>query len=182
MNDQPHYHPNPSYRPDLTPPPKRRVPWWAWILVGVFGLPALAVGGCTAIVAAGSLATEAADKAPVISTAAPEVPTSTYDPGIQTPPAEAPRPPKPVEQAPSYVPEDGTALVGKDVKPGTYQTRVVEGEFLSSCYWARLDRNGEILDNAISTSVGARMTVTVRKTDYALEVNCYGAVWKRVGP
>lgn len=78
---------------------------------------------------------------------------------------------------PSYLPEDGTLLVGKDVKPGTYQTRATGG----SCYWSRLDRDDEIIDNGLSTTPGAKMTVRVRATDYALEVRCGGATWKKVG-
>lgn len=84
-----HYHPSQpgQYRAPTQPPspPKRRVPVWAWVLVAVLALPALLIGGCTAVLAAGSLATEAADKAPVISTQTP-----TYDPGIQTPPTQRP--------------------------------------------------------------------------------------------
>ena len=184
--NQSHYHRDvPGQYPSPPQRPSKKLPWWAWVLIGVFGLPTLLIGGCSALVVAGGLANEAADPAPVTSSSSPEVPVETYDPGIQTPPTEAkpteaPKPPKPAEQAPSYLPEDGTLLVGKDVKPGTYQTRVIEGDFISSCYWARLDKSDEIIDNDIKTTVGARMTLTVRASDYALEVNCYGAVWKRV--
>ena len=186
-HDQPNYgygshQPGPYPAPPTPPrPAPKRMPRWGKVLLWVAAVPVALIGGCTAIVAGSGLAQQAADNAPVISTAEP-----TYDPGIQTPPTESPAPkatpraPKPVEQAPAYVPEDGTLLVGKDVKPGTYQTRVVEGDIISSCYWARLDANDEILDNDLKTTVGARMTVTVRASDYALEINCSGAVWKRV--
>lgn len=186
--NQSHYHPSqPGQYPAPQPPtpPRRRMPAWAWVLVILFGAPAVLVGGIIAIgVGAGLAGSVADDPTPVISTQTPEAPVETYDPGIQTPPTETkptPQPTKPVEKVPSFLPEDGTLLVGKDVKPGTYQTRVVEGEFLSSCYWARLDASGEIIDNQISTTVGARMTLKIRATDDAVEINCYGAVWKRVG-
>lgn len=188
MNGNSHYDPrNPGqYPPPPAPlPAKKRMPWWAWALVIVFGLPTLLIGGLMALYVAGDAAQNAADPAPVFSTSAPEAPTSTYDPGIQTPPTqnpatEVPSLPPATEATPSYLPEDGTLLVGQDVKPGTYQTRVTEGAVISSCYWARLDRNDEIIDNDIKTTVGARMTLTIRKSDYAVEINCYGAVWKRV--
>lgn len=85
---------------------------------------------------------------------------------------------------PSYLPEDGTLLVGKDVKPGTYQTRVTESYGIASCYWARLrslDGSRNIIDNGLGQTVGALMTLQVRSSDYAVEIRCNGATWKKVG-
>jgi len=174
-----HYHPSqPGQYPAPTPPPaKKKMPTWAKI-TAAFALPLFAIGGCTGAMLAGSgPAQQAADSAPVISQTPPTA--------SSTPTATAPVKPKPVEQAPPRVPEDGTLLVGKDVAPGTYQTRIPAKKFISSCYWARLrdtdDSIDSIIDNDLKTSAGALMTLKVRATDYAVEVNCGGAQWTRVG-
>lgn len=168
--------------PYTTPPPPapqrpNKMPRWVKALLIIVAVPVVAVGGCTAMVAGFGLANEAADKAPVASG------TSTYDPGINTPPTAGKSTRKPVEEAPPTVPSDGTLLVGKDVKAGTYQTRVPAGD-VPSCYWARLrDLDGDvhsITDNDIKMTVGALVTLRVRSTDYAVEINCHGATWTRV--
>jgi hypothetical protein len=135
------------------------------------------------MVAGSGLAQEAGDARPMISTDSP-----TYDPGINTPetkPTRTPKVPKPVEEVPSFLPQDGTLLVGKDVKPGTYQTKVPADSAVASCYWARLsDVDGNlssIIDNDMKMTAGAVMTLRVRSSDYAVEINCNGATWKRVG-
>ena len=159
------------------PAPKKGMPTWAKVVIAVCAIPTLGIGACSALVLGGGAAQEAADdKAPVVSTPA-AAPTTDAPPAAKT---AAPKPPKPVEEAPSMLPEDGTLLVGKDVKPGTYQTRVLDNEVMPSCYWARLTESGEIIDNDIKITANAVMTVTVRASDYSLEVNCYGAQWKRV--
>lgn len=102
-----------------------------------------------------------------------------------TPTAPAPVKPKPVEQAPSRMPEDGTLLVGKDVTPGMYQTRVVADDYMPLCYWARLKSvDGDldsIIDNNSVMNAGALVTLQIKATDYAVEINCSGAKWTRIG-
>lgn len=44
---------------------------------------------------------------------------------------------------------DGTHVVGRDVRPGTYVAMPI-----GSCYWERTDEDGYIIDNNFST--GAR--------------------------
>lgn len=76
--------------------PKKKMPVWAKIVIGVLAVPVVFVGGCTAIMG-GSLAAEVAsqaDQAPVIS-------TSTPTPTVAR---ETPRAPKPVEKAPTKKP------------------------------------------------------------------------------
>lgn len=171
---QPGQYPTPTYQP--TP---KRMPTWAKVTAVLVGVPVLVAGGCTAVFVAGTAGQiKADDPAPVISSESPTPITITT-----TTPKSAPTTsstPKPAEQVPSYLPEDGTLLVGKDVKPGTYQTRVLDDDLIPSCYWARLDASGDIIDNDINLTVGARMTLKVRASDDAIEINCNGAVWKRV--
>lgn len=191
MDDRNRFNPNYNYGaqpgpyPSPTPPPappKKKLPLWAK-LVGGGGALLILGGSCMAIAAQPDLAMPAGTtrQAGPTPSSAP-----TYDPGIQTPPTtQAPPAPKPVEEAPPRVPGDGTLLVGKDVLPGTYQTRVIEGEYISSCYWSRLrdtdDSIDSIIDNDLKTTAGALMTLKIRATDYAVEINCDGATWTRVG-
>lgn len=56
---------------------------------------------------------------------------------------------------------DGTFLVGKEIKAGTYVTTDVKG-----CYWERQNRNGGIIDNDFLISA-RRVQVTIRSGDYA---------------
>lgn len=58
---------------------------------------------------------------------------------------------------------DGVYLVGDDIQPGTYKS---EGG--STCYWARQDSNGGIIDNEL---VSGPTIVTVRASDFSLKVS-----------
>jgi hypothetical protein len=55
----------------------------------------------------------------------------------------------------------GTYLVGVDIVPGLYRVTPSEGQ----AYWARLDRNHEIIDNNLSEG---QLIVNVQPGDYAL--------------
>lgn len=68
--------------------------------------------------------------------------------------------------------EDGTHLVGTEVRPGTYVATPTE-----SCYWERTDTNGEIIDNNFSN--GARVQFTILPSDHSVSVEGCG-VWRRV--
>lgn len=168
-------------------PPKKRMPRWAKIVAVACTIPIVIVGGCTAVVIGSGVASTVAsqaDKTPVISDQ-PTInePTEPTSAPTTDEPTEAPAPPKPVEKAPTYLPEDGTLIVGKDVKAGTYQTRIPADAL--GCYWARLrSLDGDldnIIDNGLLSKAGALVTVKVRASDVALEVTCGGATWKRVG-
>ncbi|WP_068265158.1 hypothetical protein [Janibacter limosus] len=56
---------------------------------------------------------------------------------------------------------DGTFVVGTDVKPGTYVVKDVE-----DCYWERQDANGATIDNDFKTAA-AQIRVTIASTDHA---------------
>jgi hypothetical protein len=70
--------------------------------------------------------------------------------------------------------EDGTYRVGEEIKPGTY---AIEG-LINDCYWERNDRNGEIIDNWVTSSV-KRVQVTIRSSDYSFHSERCGK-WRKV--
>jgi len=55
---------------------------------------------------------------------------------------------------------NGTWKVGKEFAPGTYVSKNND----EGCYWERLDRKGNIIDNNFSN--GSRMEVTINSSDY----------------
>lgn len=68
----------------------------------------------------------------------------------------------------------GTYTVGIEIAPGTYQTGSVR-----NCYWARLDADGQIIDNNfISGAPQAR--VTIRGSDFGFTTDGCGT-WEQVG-
>lgn len=70
---------------------------------------------------------------------------------------------------------EGSYRVGKEVKPGTYYIPKAD----KGCYWQRLDKRGEILDNNF-VSAATRVEVTIRKTDYTFASEGCGGEWRRV--
>jgi hypothetical protein len=69
---------------------------------------------------------------------------------------------------------DGIYKVGVDIQPGEYRGTVSDG----NGYWARLDRNQEIIDNNLVTKTGASMYLRVRATDAYVEIS--GATFHKV--
>lgn len=87
----------------------------------------------------------------------------TQQQGTPTPP---PTPSPTATPTPTY-PHfgDGTYQVGKDIKPGTYRTRVGS----SNCYYARLKGFGGTLDDIIANNnTDAPAVVTIAATDKGL--------------
>lgn len=160
------------------PPPRK--PKRAGRVVGIvvgFCLVAIAlVGGCTALMFDGAIDASKGDSAPHVQPPAsepgPAVPSPTTKPGTK---------PGTKKPAPPTTPRDGMLFVGKDVKPGTYRTTVPADSF--GCYAARLkDTDGEltsIITNHLYEA-GAQAVLTVKRTDYAIEVRCDGAKWELV--
>lgn len=156
------------------PPPRRpkRPGRVVGIVVGLCLVAIALVGGCTALVFDGAIGATKADTAPHVQPTAskpgPAVPTPTTKPGTK-------------KVAPVTVPRDGTLFVGKDVKAGTYRATVPADAL--ACYTARLkDTDGE-LDSIISNKIyeaGTQAVLTIKATDYAVEVRCDGAKWERV--
>lgn len=112
-----------------------------------FGVVAAIVAIVCVVIWQEKPASSAADAAAVESTARP-IALPTTRPGTPVPQR------KPVEVSPpaaSAVPGDGTWLVGREIKRGTYKS--AGG---STCYWARLsDLSGE-LEAIIANSYGRR--------------------------
>lgn len=105
------------------------------------------------------------------NTAGPPTPTKTVTitkPGAPAKPAPAVT--VTVTAKPKAAPKDepsstisgsaGTLVVGKDVQPGTYKSKGNAAD--SGCYWERLDKSGEIIDNGIPTGQGL---VTIKASD-----------------
>lgn len=89
---------------------------------------------------------------------------------------------KPAEKAPPVgvtMPTDGTYLVGKHIKPGTY---VAAGADVGRCYWARLrDTSGEMRSIIAASYRTGRQIVTIRKGDFAFVTDGCGP-WELMKP
>ncbi|MFF9853581.1 hypothetical protein [Streptomyces litmocidini] len=78
------------------------------------------------------------------------------------------------------IPGDGTFLVGREVRPGTYRgAGPAEGG--SPCYWARLKGTTGADGETVANGAGkGQATVTVLDTDKAFQTTgCQ--TWKRLG-
>jgi hypothetical protein len=78
-------------------------------------------------------------------------------------------------KAGTLIADDGSYLVGDEVKAGTWRT-VTKG-LIEDCYWERTSGSGNIIDNHFGTST--RMTVTVRSGEIFKTQDC--GDWERVG-
>ena len=109
-----------------------------------------------------------------ITTAAGIRPTTT--PGTAVPTR------KPVEKSPPVgvaMLADGTYLVGKHIKPGTYSS---PGADTGRCYWARLrDTSGEMRAVIAASYRTGRQIVTIRKGDRAFVTDGCGP-WELMKP
>ena len=134
MTNQSHYNRNVpgQYTPPKPPlPPVKKMPWWAWVLVGVFGIPSLILGVAAAFVGG----TSSGDLAPAISS--PSAPVDTYDPGIQTPPTKAAVPSPKVTHKPAPT---TTTKTTAPVQPATASQEQAIGaaqDYLSTMAFSR---------------------------------------------
>jgi hypothetical protein len=127
-----------------------------------------AVAGSTPTVTVSVPADGGAPAAAVTVTAPPLAAKTVQVPGpVKTVTAPPPAPA-------AAIAEDGTWLVGTDIKPGTYR-----GSSDGDCYWARLKNTSGDLEGILANGNGANQVVTVKKTDKAFEsARC--APWTRV--
>lgn len=65
----------------------------------------------------------------------------------------------------------GDYRVNKDIKPGTYVAE--SDEAFDGCYWSRLNKNGDIIQNYFINS-GFRAQVTIRASDYSFSTERCG--------
>lgn len=109
-----------------------------------------------------------------ITTSAGARPTTT--PGTPIPTR------KPVEKSPpipAAIAGDGTYLVGRTIKPGTYTS---PGADTGRCYWARLrDTSGEMRAVIAASYRTGRQIVTIRKGDRAFVTDGCGP-WELMKP
>lgn len=170
--------PGPYGVPPTPPRPPKKKHTGAKIFSALAVVAVLTVGGCMAVVS--NTAQEFAGDLPNV------VPTETQPAAKPTATPQAKPKPKPKETVPSFLPKDGTLLVGEDVKPGTYRATVpqVDGmpAELPSCYIARLRGTSGELGDIISNQnrkPGDVVTLTIKATDDAVEIRGCGT-WKRL--
>ncbi len=64
--------------------------------------------------------------------------------------------------------EDGTYLVGSEVKPGTYYVTTV-----TACQWARMNQNGNVIKEQHFAFPTAKVQITIYPSDYSFSSkNC----------
>lgn len=140
----------------------------------VLALVAAIVAVIVAVIWQDKPATSAAAGVTPVAAAAPTwthgtaVPTSTPTRRVEKSP--------PVAQA---MPTDGTYLVGKHIKVGTY---ISPGADTGRCYWARLrDTSGEVRAVIAASYKPGRQIVTIRKGDRAFVTDGCGP-WELMKP
>jgi hypothetical protein len=141
------------------------------IVVGVFAILAClmtTLAACISTISA-TQGPDAAETPAVIATVATNEPiTPTSQPAARQTSVKA-----------QTIRGDGVFLVGDDVKPGRYTTRVPDDSF--NCYWARLTgTSGQFSDIIANNNVnpGGQAVVTIGRNDVAFETNGCGT-WTR---
>jgi len=69
----------------------------------------------------------------------------------------------------------GNYLVGVDIAPGSWRS----GGTFDDCYWVRLTREGEIIDNYFGAAGG---TIYISPTDFEVRLKPECGIWKFLGP
>jgi hypothetical protein len=96
--------------------------------------------------------------------------------GYPTAPVAPPLPAGPVTTF-----DQGTFVVGQDIKPGTYKTAGATPNWMRYCYWARLSTTDGTLNSIIANDGGqGPATVTISPGDAAFKTSgCQ--TWQKVG-
>lgn len=150
--------------PSSDPPWKR---WWFWVIAGVVVL------GIVGLVTQGGGGQTASSPSPIESPTAAQsspapLPTATATASSPTP-SHSPKPLGPTIG-------DGTWVVGKEVKPGTYRLTEPRG----GCYWERMKNFGgglnSIIANGNAIRGGGPIIVTIEKNDAGFKSQDCG-VW-----
>lgn len=141
----------------------------------VFALIGLTLAIVAVVVATIWRSGPASSVLPVEVTRSAGVPKPTTTPGTQMPRTTAKKPP-PIATA---MPNDGTYLVGRHIKAGTY---TAPGPDTGRCYWARLrDTSGEQRAVIAASYKPGRQIVTIRKGDGAFNTDGCGP-WELMKP
>ncbi|MFD3696438.1 hypothetical protein ACFWUZ_09780 [Streptomyces sp. NPDC058646] len=155
------------------PPAAPSRPGWKRLLThGAAGLVGLLLG--MGIGASGSgTAPEAEGPAPPVRSAASTVTAAaSAAPAGRPSSAEAPR---------TEIAGDGTFLVGRDVRPGTYRTAGPQDDAFPNCYWARLrNTSGDLAAIIANDNAQGQAVVTIAAGDRAFDTKgC--RPWTRIG-
>ncbi len=156
----PQYQQPPQYQPPMQPPqmtpqkPKSRKR--LWLIIGAVVLVLIVIG---------VIASQAGNNSQPATTSQATQPVSTGQQPTQTPQ----RQPTPTTNTYAHF-GDGTFVVGKDIQPGTYRTRMAS----PGCYYARLRGFGGAIDDIIANeNTDAPAIVTIAATDKGFESrNC----------
>lgn len=184
MTTPPSY--NPNYGPYTTPPPPpsggpahaSKTPWWkhTWVLVVAVALFASGIGygagggdpKTTTKTVAGPATTLTATATETAATPAPVTRTAT----VTGHPIKVIATRTHIKRV-TFTPQpkrsitDGTYLVGRDIRPGLYQT---DGD--GDCYWARLQNlRGDLNAILANDNIAGPTTVEVQSGDKAFEVS-----------
>jgi len=143
----------PSYPPppyQQQPPPKRKSRTWLWIVGILVALIIFYQVGHATFSQTGTSTTPAATQAP----ATDNTPAATQPPVATT---------APTTPTPTFATfGDGTYMVGTDIQPGTYRTRVGS----AGCYYERLKGFGGTIDDIIANNnTDAPAVVTIKASD-----------------
>ncbi len=143
----------------------------------------LVIGGASGN--GGTDSTASAGSTPTVTVSVPagdgQAPASKVTVTAPAPPAKTVQVPGPVKtvtapppEPAAAIPDDGTWLVGTDVKPGTYRSSS-DGD----CYWARLKNTSGDFEAILANGNGGNQVVTIKKSDKAFEsTRC--APWTKV--
>jgi len=158
----------PTSPPQHFAPPKKRRRWIHWIGYPIVFLIGLAVAGAGG---GSDTPTSGTPGATVTVTAKPA-------PGSKVTVTAPAKPAKTITAQPAgpsdTITDDGTWLVGSEVKPGTYRS-----QNFGDCYWARLRSTDGGINAIIDNGLGPNQTVTIKRTDKAFETARCG-VWKKI--
>ncbi|MFD3579771.1 hypothetical protein [Streptomyces sp. NPDC058644] len=133
---------------------------------GAAAVAGFAVGAV--VVAAATAGSDSGDrtKASATITATETVTRSQKAESTSNPNTSAPE----EEMTGDGIPGDGTFVVGKEVKAGTYRTAGPADDAIGDCYWARLkSTSGDVADIIANGSTKGPATVTISPGDKAFQ-------------
>jgi hypothetical protein len=130
--------------------------WWFWVAV------VLVIGGIGSALGGTEPQSDKAAAPPAPETAAPASPSAANSEPSPSKAQESPEPSPTKAESLSRTFEDGTWVVGADIKAGTYRVDAGNG-----CYWERLKNFSGSFDAIIANgnAIGGPIIVTIEKTD-----------------